>query len=303
MATTMSDVSATTEPWNVDRLLKWTRAHFQSKGLDEPRLKAELLLAHALGCKKIDLYARFDHVPSEQPLGKYRELVKSAARAEPIAYLIGRKEFYSLDFEVTPDVLIPRPETELVVEEAINWIKARAPASTTVCDIGTGSGCIAVTVAKRSPGMTVTATDVSPGALSVARRNADKHGVASSMNFIEADLLELSPDAVPAGGFELVVSNPPYVAKGRPETLAEDVRRYEPALALYGGEDGLDYYRRIAAGIRPVLRADGGLIVEIGSGQTAAVMEILTSKTGLSHRTTRRDGAGIERVLVFGPAT
>lgn len=299
----MSDASTTTEPWNVDRLLKWTRTHFQSKGLDEPRLMAELLLAHALGCRKIELYTRFDHVPAEQPLTKYRELVKCAARAEPIAYLIGRKEFYSLEFEVTPDVLIPRPETELVVEEALNWIKARSPASLTVCDVGTGSGCIAVTVAKRSPGTTVTGIDVSHGALAVAQRNAEKHGVAPTTTFIEADVLKVEAHAVPADGFDLIVSNPPYVARSRPETLADDVRRYEPALALYGGDDGLDYYRRIAEQIRPVLRADGGLIVEIGSGQTAAVIDILTTSTGLAHRTTRRDAAGIERVLVFGPAT
>lgn len=299
----MSDASTTTEPWNVDRLLKWTRTHFQSKGLDEPRLKAELLLAHALGCRKIELYTRFDHVPAEQPLGKYRELVKCAARAEPIAYLIGRKEFYSLEFEVTPDVLIPRPETELVVEEALNWIKARSPAVLNVCDVGTGSGCIAVTIAKRSPGTSVTAVDISPGALAVAQRNADKHGVTAGMKFVEADLLRFAADAIPAQGFDLIVSNPPYVAKNRPETLADDVRRYEPALALYGGDDGLDYYRRIAEQIRPVLRVDGGLIVEIGSGQTGAVMEILTTNTGLAHRTTRRDAAGIERVLVFGPAS
>jgi len=299
----MSDASATTEPWTVDRLLKWTRAHFQSKGLDEPRLKAELLLAHALGCRKIDLYARFDQVPAEQPLGKYRELVKSAARAEPIAYLIGRKEFYSLDFDVTPDVLIPRPETELVVEEAISWIKSRSPATMTLCDVGTGSGCIGVTLAKRLPEVKVVATDLSPGALAVARRNADRHVVASNMRFIEADLLNLSAEDVPPGGFGLIVSNPPYVAKGRPETLAEDVRKYEPALALYGGDDGLEYYHRMAGQVRPVLSADGGLIVEIGNGQTSAVIDILTRGTGLSHRTTRRDGAGIERVLVFGPAS
>ena len=299
----MSDVSSTTEPWNVDRLLKWTRAHFQSKGLDEPRLRAELLLAHALGCRKIDLYARFDHVPAEQPLGKYRELVKSAARAEPIAYLIGRKEFYSLDFEVTPDVLIPRPETELVVEEAIKWNKARSPATVNVCDVGTGSGCIAVTMAKRLPGIAITAADVSPGALAIAKRNAEKHGVASSIRFVEADWLNLPVGAAPATGFDLIVSNPPYVAKNQPESLADDVRRYEPELALYGGDDGLDCYRRIASGIRSVLRNDGGLIVEIGSGQTAAVIEIFTAYAGLSHRSTRRDSAGIERVLVFGPAT
>lgn len=299
----MSDTSTTTEPWNVDRLLKWTRSHFQSKGLDEPRLKAELLLAHALGWRKIDLYARFDHIPAEQPLGKYRELVKSAARAEPIAYLIGRKEFYSFEFEVTPDVLIPRPETELVVEEAISWVKSHALSNPSICDVGTGSGCIAVTLAKRLTGATVAATDISPAALAVAKRNADKHGVGSSISFIEADLLNLATDVVPAGGFDLIVSNPPYVAKGSPETLAEDVRKYEPAAALYGGMDGLEYYRRIAAEIRFTLREKGGLIVEIGSGQADVVKTILTTNTGLSHRTTRRDAAGIERVLVFGPAS
>lgn len=299
----MSDASATTEPWTVDRLLKWTRAHFQSKGLDEPRLRAELLLAHALGCRKIELYTRFDHVPAEQPLGKYRELVKSASRAEPIAYLIGRKEFYSLEFEVTPDVLIPRPETELVVEEAISWIKSRSSASMTLCDVGTGSGCIGVTLAKRLPETRVVATDLSPGALAVARRNADRHSVASNMRFIEADLLNLSPEDMPPDGFDLIVSNLPYVAKSRPETLAEDVRKYEPAMALYGGDDGLECYHRIAGQVRPVLSPDGGLIVEIGSGQAAAVIDILTRGTGLFHRTTRRDAAGIERVLVFGPAS
>jgi len=299
----MPDASATTEPWNVDRLLKWTRGHFQSKGLDEPRLRAELLLAHALGCRKIDLYARFDHVPEAGPLGRFREMVKAAARAEPIAYLIGRKEFYSLDFEVTPDVLIPRPETELVVEEALAWLKSAAAANRTVCDVGTGSGCIAITVAKRSPTTRVTATDLSPGALAVAARNAEKHAVSTNIKFIAADLLDLPSGAAPEGGFDLVVSNPPYVPAGRPELLAEDVRRFEPAMALYGGDDGLDFYRRIAAGLRAVLAPTGGLIVEIGNGQALPVTEILARDTGLVHRTTRRDAAGLERVLVFGPAS
>ena len=299
----MSDASATTEAWTVDRLLKWTRGHFESKGLDDARLRAELLLAHALGCRKIDLYTRFDQVPQSEPLSRFREMVKAAARAEPIAYLIGRKEFYSLDFDVTPEVLIPRPETELVVEEALAWIKNRSAEVVNVLDIGTGSGCIAVTLAKRSPGAVVVAADVSPGALAVAQKNAEKHGVASRVRCVEADLLSLPADAIPPGGFDLVVSNPPYVARVNPDALADDVRRFEPALALFGGDDGLEFYRRIAAGIRPVLTPGGGLIVEIGRGQSAAVIETLTRDTGLTHRTTRRDSAGIERTLVFGPAS
>ena len=297
----MSDTTATQAPWTIERLLTWTRGHFQSKGLDEPRLAAELLLAQALGCRKIELYTRFDQVPAGPELDRFRQSVKAAAQGEPIAYLIGRKEFYSLDFEVTPDVLIPRPETELLIEESLVVCKALGVEQPAILDLCTGSGCIAVTLAKRLPAARITASDVSPGALAVAGRNAAKHGVESRIAFIESDMLDLPAGAIPSGGFDLIVSNPPYVSRDHPDGLADDVRKYEPALALFGGADGLDAYRRIAAGARAALKPTGRLLVEIGRGQMSAVVEILSRETGLAHLGTRRDGAGIDRALSFGP--
>ncbi|HWL92560.1 MAG TPA: peptide chain release factor N(5)-glutamine methyltransferase [Phycisphaerae bacterium] len=287
------------DPWTIGRLLDWTRQHFQSRGIDDSRLCAELLLAKVLNCQKITLYTRFNEVPTDEQRAAYRDLVKKAADHHPIAYLVGRKEFYSLEFKVTPDVLIPRPETELIVERALAWVAAHPREHFRVLDIGTGSGCLAVTLARRVPGLHAIATDISPAALAVARENAAKHGVESRIQFVEADLLDLPYGLAPEGGFDLIVSNPPYVATRDAESLSRTVREYEPPAALFAGDDGLAIYRRLASGIAAMLRPGGLLLLEIGLGQADAVLDLFVGIPGLTPAGQYRDLAGIERTLAF----
>ena len=168
----------TTQTWSIGQLLSWTRGFLSDKGVNQPRLAAELLLAAALGCRKIDLYTRFEQVPGLEQVGRFRELVREAAGNKPIAYLVGHKEFYSLDFLVTPDVLIPRPETELLVDQAVAIGEANGGKPLQVLDVGTGSGCVAIAIAKLLPTSRVVATDVSAAASSIAGRNAERNKVA-----------------------------------------------------------------------------------------------------------------------------
>lgn len=289
-----------TEAWTVGRLIASTRTYLESRGVEDARLCAELLLAHVLSCRRIELYARFDAVPGDAQRAQYRELVRAAGEHRPIAYLVGVKEFYSLDFIVTPDVLIPRPETELLVERVLEACRACADAGVErpqVLDVGTGSGCVAITVCKRVPKAHVVATDISREALAVAAANAEKHGVAGRLRLCQADMLDLPADAVPGGGYDMVASNPPYVAETQRDTLPENVRKYEPAAALFGGPDGLDAFRRIAGSVRKVLKPGGRVMVEVGMNQADAAEEILVRQGGLAAAGRFRDMGGIERVI------
>ena len=289
--------------WTIGRLLAWTRQHFDDRGIEDARLCSELLLSKALECEKIALYARINDAPSETQRAAFRELVKAAAEHQPIAYLIGRKEFYSLDFIVTPDVLIPRPETELLVEQTLAWCDDHRRDSYQLLDVGTGSGCIAVTLVKRNAAVRALASDISEAALAVAKRNAEHHGVADRISFVQADMLDLPShaevDSIPEGGFDVIVSNPPYVAEHERERLPRNVRDYEPNVALVSGGDGLTAYRRIAADVGGCLRPGGTLLLEIGEGQADEVEAILTHKGRLEPVARHKDLAGIERALQF----
>lgn len=285
--------------WTIGKLLDWTRQHFQSRGIDDARLCAELLLSKAMGCTKITLYTKFNDSPTDEQRTAFRELVKAAADHYPIAYLIGRREFYSLDFKVTPDVLIPRPETELTVEKALAWLKANPLESPTILDIGTGSGCIAVTLAKRVPAARVVASDISAGALTVAGENATSHGVNDRIQFVEADLTALPEGLSPEGGFDLIVSNPPYIATTEEATLPRNVKDYEPHTALFAGDDGLSMYRRIAADVGKLLKPGGLLLLEIGENQGDSVVSMMEETAGLETVGRYADLAGIERTLAF----
>jgi len=286
----------TTQTWSIGQLLSWTREFLSDKGVDEPRLAAELLLASALECRKIDLYTRFVQVPGVEQVGRFRELVREAAGHKPIAYLVGHKEFYSLDFLVTPDVLIPRPETELLVDQAVAFGKASGGKPLQVLDVGTGSGCVAIAVARLLPTSRVVATDVSAAALSIAGRNAERNKVAERVAFVEADAVGIPANCVPPGGFDVLLSNPPYIAESDRESLAANVRDFEPALALFGGRDGLDVIRKIAAGGRALLAGGGRAFVEVASGQDARATAVFVDHGWVS-RGVITDGAGIPRVL------
>ena len=278
-----------TETWTVRRLLEWTEDFLRKKGVESPRLEAQILLAYALGCKKIDLYVRHDEEPPEDKRAAFREMIKRRAEGMPVAYLVGHREFYSLEFAVSPAVLIPRPETETLVMEALRWLKPmEAPR---VLDVGTGSGAIAVAVARQHKTARVTAVDVSAPALEVATGNARKHGVADRVTFVEGDLF------APVAGqtFDLVVSNPPYIARSEFPAMDAGVREFEPRSALDGGPEGLDFYRRIAAGVANYLAPGGAVMVEIGATQEPAVRELFAAHLDLGPGF--KDAAGRPRVV------
>ena len=258
----------------------------------EAALDAELLARHVLGWDRATFVSRRRDSAPPSLDERLSPLVARRAAREPIAYILGTREFWGLPFDVTRDVLIPRPETELIVEEALAAFAGGTPPAT-VIDVGTGSGCLAVALAREFGGAEVIATDISPAALDVARRNAQRHLVAARVTFRSADLL----DGITARA-DLIVSNPPYVARRDAPTLAPEVRDHEPHVALFAGDDGLEVYRRLLPAARERLTRNGRLIVEVGMGQSVAVSDIgEAARLRLDH--TRQDLQGITRTLVF----
>lgn len=260
----------------------------------EAVLDAELLARHALGWDRVALVARLpDPAPDGFPEA-YAPLVARRSAREPLAYIIGVQEFWGRPFHVGPGVLIPRPETELIVEEALGWAGTRAPGAdgVRVLDIGTGSGCLAITLALELTGARVSATDVSGAALAIARTNAERLG--ATVDFQPGACL-----AACAGPFDLIVSNPPYVAAPAHAGLAPEVREHEPVTALVAGEDGLDVIREIVGGAAPAMARGGRLLVEVGHDQAAAVTKILADAEGLRLLRIREDLQGIPRVAVI----
>jgi release factor glutamine methyltransferase len=276
----------------VGRLLFWTTQFLGEKGFEKPSLDSEVLLAHALGCKRIELYTRHDEVAADEARQKFRDLIRQRVEGCPVAYLVGRKEFFSLELEVSRAVLIPRPDTECVVDECLRLAKT-LPAPE-VLDVGTGSGCLAVAVARQHKAARVTAVDVSPDALAVAARNAARHGVAERIRFLESDVYAaLGPEE----RFDFILSNPPYIRRGDLPGLPVGVRDYEPHVALDGGADGFAVFDRLLAGAPERLKPGGYLIVEIGSAQEAPARERIGQVAGLELAKTIHDGSGHPRVL------
>lgn len=258
--------------WTVRRILDWTIPHLKVHGSESPRLDAEILLAHARGCPRIQLYTNFDEPLTDAQRATMRDLVKRRAAAEPVAYLVGHREFFGLDFLVTKDVLIPRPDTETLIVEAIELLKPQT--APRVLDVGTGSGCIAVSLAMNCPKAEVTAIDLSEPALAIARQNAEKHAVSSRIRFLHGDLLApLSADEQ----FDLIASNPPYIPSAEIETLDADVRLHEPRSALDGGQNGLDVICRLVTAARQHLVPQGKLLIEISGEQADAVTQLLAA--------------------------
>jgi release factor glutamine methyltransferase len=293
-----SEVNETS--WTLGRLLSWTSDYLARRGVDDARLAGEILLAHSARCRRIDLYARFDEVLDEPRLSRFRELVRRAAAREPTAYLVEEKEFYSLPLKVTPDVLIPRPETETLVERVIDHCTEAGLPNPWLLDLGTGCGCIVVAALVQIPGAEAVATDVSPAALAVCRENAARHGVSRRLSVVEADRLALPDAVVPDRGFDILMCNPPYVAADMMDRLDVTVRSYEPSLALTDGEDGLSFYRSIASGAPDLLAAHGVVIVEVGDGQAPAVTEVMVASGSFTARGTWKDRVtGHDRVLMF----
>jgi len=284
-------------PWSIGRLLTWTRDYLQERSIESPRLCAEILLAHALGCERIKLYTQYEAEPGPDVLDRFRASVREAAAGQPIAYLTGTKEFFSLPFEVNPDVLIPRPETEILVERTIDLVRHSGGSLRSILDLGTGSGCIAVSLARHLPDVRVFASDVLDAALAVARRNAERHGVAERIRFARGDLFEPWRDmpATGAAPFDVIVCNPPYLATA-PGTPLDRAVRCEPAVAVFAGTDGLDIIRRVVATAPRWLTAGGHLLLEMAFDQATALRALL-DRQYWEDIVTYRDGASHERVV------
>ncbi|MFC1766658.1 peptide chain release factor N(5)-glutamine methyltransferase, partial [Planctomycetota bacterium] len=232
--------------WTIKALLEWVDPFLSEKDVDAPRLCAELLICHVLKKQRIQLYTEFDQVVAPAQLAKLRDLVKRASEHEPVAYLVGKTEFYSLEMIVSPAVLIPRPETELLVQYAIEFLRTQE-APYRVLDLCTGSGCMAVAIAKNVPEAKVTATDICDEALSIAAKNVEKHGLTERVQLLSGDLFEPILPQLDNGHFDLIVSNPPYVTDAEMDTLDKNVKEYEPVKALVAGPAGLDVIERIVS--------------------------------------------------------
>jgi release factor glutamine methyltransferase len=286
------------DAWTIGRLLEWTGEYLKQHGSETPRLDAEVLLAHARGCPRIALYTAFDEPVAEGVRSAFRELVRRRAEGMPVAYLVGQREFYSLPFRVTPDVLIPRPETELLVVTLLDLVKARRKALSaagplSVADIGTGSGIIAVCAARHAD-CQVTATDISPAALAVARENVERLGVGQKVELIESDLFERVPDD---RRFDLVASNPPYVSEAELALLARDVREHEPRAALVAGLRGTEVIERLIPQAADRLLTGGSLLIEISPMIEQAARELVARDERLTLGPTVKDLAGQPRLV------
>lgn len=275
-------------------VLRHGRTRLQEAGIDTPRLDAEVLLMEALGWSREDLCRNPEGELSEAQAQRFESLVSRRLQAEPVAYVTGTQEFWSLDFRVTPDVLIPRPETEHLVEIVVAFLASR-PGPCRVLEIGTGSGAVAVCLARECAEAEIWATDVSAPALDVARDNASRHGVDGKIQWLRGDLF--APVQGLAGWFDVLVSNPPYVPGGEIGGLRRDVRDWEPLLALDGGADGMDFYRRFASEGARHLREGGLLAVEVGVEQGATVSRLFDAQAELGRIRVRQDYAGLPRVV------
>lgn len=283
------------ETWTIGRLLTWTTDYLKQHGSETPRLDAEVLLAAARKCQRIQLYTAFDEPADDQSRQIFRDFVRRRAEGTPVAYLVGHREFYSMRFRVTPDVLIPRPETELLVVRLFDLVKQRPPHSSppAIADIGTGSGIIAICAAKHLPAARLTAIDISSAALDVAKSNATDHGVADRIEWLTGDLLS----KVGNQRFDFIVSNPPYVSAAEYEKLSKSVRDYEPREALLAGEQGTEVIERLIPQAADHLAPGGWLLMEISPMIESAATRLLAAEPKLTPAPTIKDLASLARIV------
>jgi len=291
-----------TPEWTILKLLRWTTDYFKSRGVESPRAAAEILLAHTLDVSRIDLYLRYDQPLISTELARFRSLIKRRANREPVAYIVGAKEFWSMTLSVTDAVLIPRPETETLVERALVLAQEASPHRPVppagpfrILEIGTGSGAIILALAAESPGSLLFASDISPSAVQQARSNAMRHGLEGDVCFFVGDLLEaLRENRQP---FQILLSNPPYIQRRVLHQLEPEISRYEPRLALDGHEDGLFYIRQLIRKAHHYLSTGGHLLLEIGHDQKPAV-ERIADDTGVYDSVVfTKDYGGFDRVV------
>ncbi len=283
--------------WTIQKLLNWVTEYLTGKNIDSPRLSAELLLCSVLGLKRIELYTKFETIVPKQQLDRLHSLVEKAGQHEPVAYLVGKTEFYSLEFDITPDCMIPRPETEMLVERAIEFLRNRN-GKQFVCDLCTGSGCIAVAVARNYPDCQIIATDISDAALSVAAKNIEKHKLGERIRLLCGDLFDPIMPQLDEGKFDLIVSNPPYTTAAEFESLDKNIKAYEPRIALYAGKDGLDMYRRIIEKAATFLKSEATIMLEIGYKQGTTVKQLLKQAGCFSKIAIEKDRCGNDRIAI-----
>ncbi|MBU50451.1 MAG: protein-(glutamine-N5) methyltransferase, release factor-specific [Deltaproteobacteria bacterium] len=287
-------MAAQDDIWTIKKLLDWSVGYMEKHNVDAPRLTAELLLAHALELSKIQLYIQFDKPMAQEELAAYKALLKRRVQGEPTQYILGDQEFWSMTFTVNPSVLIPRPDTECMIEEVLKLAKQGViPKDGVFLDIGTGSGTIACALAKEFPDAKIHAVDLSEDALAVATKNVEDLGFSSQITLHHGDLF--SP--VEGMSFSLIVSNPPYIKSKDMLTLQREVRDFEPASALDGGEDGLDYVRQIVAQAPSFLEDGGALLCEIGSDQGVEALAVGEHAEGFAQAQMLTDYAKRDRIL------
>lgn len=279
----------TTPEWTILKLLDWTTAYFTEHGVPNPRLDAELVLGDVLNLKRINLYLNFENPVSNADLARFKSKIQRRAQREPLQYILGHTDFFGRRFVVTNDVLIPRPETEQLVVRALEWLDAH-PKANHVLDVGTGSGCIAITLALERPQLQVTAVEVSEVAVEVARRNAQNLG--THLNIVVGPAATMFK-------FDLIISNPPYIPTAEIADLQPEVSQYEPRLALDGSADGLAFYRKLLQDASSQLNPGGALALEIGAGQGDAILEIAIVLGTWQTPHWYNDLSDIERILFF----
>jgi release factor glutamine methyltransferase len=286
--------------WTVRRILEWTAPFLARKAVDSPRLSAEMLLAHVLAVPRIRLFMEYDSPLPDAALATYRDLVRRAADHEPVAYLTGRAPFFSLDFHVTRDVLIPRPDTETLVEAALSLLRKQpAIESPRILDLCTGSGCVAAALAANCKSATILAIDNAPAAAAIAVKNIEQLKLSDRVTIAIGDLYSPLETAADKRPFDMVVANPPYIPTAQIPTLDKSVRDYEPLPALDGGPDGLAIHRRILAGAAAHLSSAGHILLEIAFDQGPRAKELATQYPDLSNPRLLKDHAGHDRVLAL----
>jgi len=284
------------DTWTILKLIRWTDERFKKEGLPTPRLDAEVLLAETLGVDRVDLYVRFDQPLHPEELARFKKRIQRRLKREPVAYIIGKREFWSLSFKVTPDVLIPRPETEVLVAEALKVLsqQEKTRGQVLILEIGTGSGAVSVALAKELPMASLIATDLSRKALVIAGENAHQHGVERQIQFLYGDLFDVLEKEAK---FDLILTNPPYIPRDQLPSLIPEVRDFEPRIALEGGIDGLGFFRRALPKVAGFLNPGGWFLSEIGTGQDQEVRRIAEENPDLDSLDFVNDLAGLKRVF------
>jgi release factor glutamine methyltransferase len=297
----MRNQPRSTDPeWTIIKLLKWTTSYFESRDIDGPRIEAEILLAHALQLQRIDLYLQYDQPLSTNELSRFKDFIRRRINREPVAYIVGSKEFWSMDFMVTKDVLIPRPETEFLVETALNLLPQDSASNPTltpkrILELGTGSGAVVLALASMRPDQLFFASDRITSAVNLAKQNAEHHGIKSRVSFICADWFEPFKDKRPA--FDMIVSNPPYVPSRVVVKLQPEIVKYEPISAIDGGEDGLSCLRYIINNAHFYIQRKGHLLLEIGHDQRDDVQKIVDQCAKYEKVVYTKDYSGYDRVI------